>query len=107
MKLPTITHLQFQVLGILTNGEKPGQAVRNNLREQGVKKSGPGFYQMMARLEDAGLVNGWYQQKEIDGQIVKERWYKLTAIGSKSWRSTSDFYSRQVGLVGKWGLANG
>ena len=32
----------------------------------------------MARLEDAGLVAGEYDQKIVDGQIIKERRYALT-----------------------------
>jgi DNA-binding PadR family transcriptional regulator len=106
MNLPEITHLQFQILGILMGSERSGLFVREKLREQGVKKAGPGFYQMMARLEDAGMVNGRYQQKEIDGQTVKERFYKITGMGSRAWRATSDFYAKQTGLVRKWGLSN-
>ena len=35
----------------------------------------------MARLEDAGLVAGQYEQKVVDGQIIKERRYALTPRG--------------------------
>jgi DNA-binding PadR family transcriptional regulator len=107
MGLPEITHLQYQILSVLMGSERSGQSVRNELREQGVKKSGPGFYQLMARLEDARLVKGWYQQRQIGDQLVKERWYELTAGGKKAWRTTSDFYAKQFARAGKWGLAHG
>ncbi len=107
MKSPDITHLQFQVLGILMNGERSGQSVRDDLRNQGVRKTGPGFYQLMARLEGAGMVKGWYQPKETGGQVVKERWYSLTSLGSKAWRSTDAFYTHQKMLVNELRVSHG
>jgi DNA-binding PadR family transcriptional regulator len=106
MNLPEITHLQFQILGILMGSERSGLHVRDQLKRQGIRKSGPSFYQMMARLEDAEFVTGRYQQKEIDGQVIKERWYKITGAGSKAWRATSAFYAEQTQLVQKWGTAH-
>ena len=34
------------------------------------------FYLTMSQLEDAGLVCGWYEPEEIDGHVVKLRWYR-------------------------------
>jgi DNA-binding PadR family transcriptional regulator len=96
MKIPGITHLQFLVLRLLKDGEVSGQTIRAGLRRNAVRKSGPAFYQLMARLEDAHLVNGRYDQKVIDGQIKKERRYKLTGKGSKAWAATRAFYAEQV-----------
>ena len=47
---------------------------------------------MMARLEDAGWVEGSYTQQIVDGQIIKERGYRITATGQKAWTATRDFY---------------
>jgi DNA-binding PadR family transcriptional regulator len=107
MPLPEITHLQFQILGILMAEECPGSAIRASLQKQGIKKSGPAFYQLMSRLEGAGLISGWYRQKPVDGQMVKERWYKLLAPGSRAWRQTHNFYLTQAKLVRQGGLAYG
>ena len=107
MNAPNVTHLQFQVLGILIGGTKSGQSIRSELLRQGVKKSGPGFYQLMARLEDAGFVKGWYEQRQIGDQAVKERFYHLTGKGSQTWRRTKDFYLQQFKLVASGGLARG
>lgn len=101
MPLPSLSHLQFQIIGILRGGEQSGQYVRDELAQQGVKKSGPGFYQLMARLEDAGFVKGHYLQKVIDGQAVKERRYKLTASGVRAWEATERFYSSQIALANR------
>ncbi len=86
--LPAVTHLQFLVLGILRGGARTGHAVRRALARHGVRRSGPAFYQMMARLEDAGFVDGEYDQKIVDGQIIKERRYTLTPPGETAWSST-------------------
>ena len=63
-------------------------------------RTGPAFYQMMARLEDAGLVAGEYDQKIVDGQIIKERRYSLTARGETAWTATRVFYSDAIGAYG-------
>jgi DNA-binding PadR family transcriptional regulator len=107
MSLPEITHLQFQVLGILMGTERSGQALRGELAQQGVQKTGPGFYQMMARLEEAGLVRGWYDQKLIDNQPVKERKYKTLGKGVRAWERTREFYRQQIDYVGSGVSARG
>ncbi len=90
--LPDITHLQFSVLAILRNGEHSGRTVRDQLKDMGMRRTGPAFYQLMSRLEEAGLLIGRYDQKIIDGQIIKERCYSLTDAGGAAWEATRDFY---------------
>lgn len=99
-RIPDITHLQFLVLGMLRGGDRPGRLLRRALAKHGVERTGPAFYQMMARLEDAGLVAGQYEQKVVDGQIIKERRYALTPRGDAAWTSTSSFYSSAIGAYG-------
>jgi DNA-binding PadR family transcriptional regulator len=98
--IPEITHLQFLVLGILRGGERPGRLIRRVLARHGVSRTGPAFYQMMARLEDAGLVSGEYDQKVVAGQIIKERRYILTAEGERAWTATRAFYSDTIEAYG-------
>src|SRR5688500_1063257 len=94
MPLPEVTHLQFLVLAVLLDGgELPGRVVREKLAEAGQRKSGPAFYQFMARLEDAGLVEGWYDQKVVDGQIIKERRYRIAGRGVEAVEATRAFYT--------------
>ena len=102
MPLPEITHLQFLVLSVLTDRELPGRLVREKLAESGEKKSGPAFYQFMARLEEGGFVEGWYDQKVVEGQIIKERHYRITGEGLRACEDVRDFYlSRaRLGLQG-------
>lgn len=96
MEIPQITHLQFSVLGFLQSGEPAGKEVRAHLRDLGMRRSGPAFYQLMSRLEDAGLVVGRYDQKVVDGQIIKERRYMISDEGRDAWRATRDFYMKTI-----------
>jgi DNA-binding PadR family transcriptional regulator len=99
-RIPEITHLQFLVLGMLRAGDRSGRQVRRALARHGVARSGPAFYQMMARLEDAGLVAGEYDQKIVSGQIIKERRYALTPRGDAAWAATRAFYSDAIDEYG-------
>ena len=92
-RIPDITHLQFLVLGILRAGERPGRFVRRALARHGIARTGPAFYQMMARLEDAGWIDGFYTQEVVDAQIIKERRYRVKPAGVRAWNSTRDFYA--------------
>ena len=94
--LPDITHLQFSVLAFLQGGEQPGRELRGQLGNLGMRRSGPAFYQLMSRLEDAGLVDGRYDQKIVDGQIIKERLYTITDQGVAAWEATRDFYVETI-----------
>lgn len=103
MRIPDVTHLQFLVLGILKDGEKPGRLVREKLADSGQKKSGPAFYQFMARLEDARFVEGFYEEKVVEGQRIKERIYRITGEGISAWENVRDFYMAHA----RFGLQGG
>jgi DNA-binding PadR family transcriptional regulator len=104
-QLPAITHLQFLVLGVLLAGEQPGRAIRDTIAAYGVRRSAPAFYQMMARLERDGLIDGWYEQITVGDQAVTERRYKIKPPGSKLWSQTRAFYEKAV-LSAERGLSN-
>ena len=95
-RIPEITHLQFLILGMLRAEARLGREIRRDLARHGARRSGPAFYQMMARLEDAGLIDGEYDQKVVRGQIIKERRYTLTPAGQRAWRATRDFYVSKI-----------
>ena len=104
--IPRLSHLQFLVVGLLRGRTLPGREIRDQLKLFGVRKSGPAFYQLMSRLEDAGLVEGSYHQEIIDGQIIRERHYRITADGTRAWEGSRDFYLAAIrGFEGLEGLA--
>lgn len=90
--LPTLTHLQYLVLGVLRNEEQPGRVLRQVLASYGVRRSGPAFYQLMARLEKARWVEGWYEQVTVGDQAVTERRYRITPEGARLWARAQGFY---------------
>src|SRR5215469_332700 len=92
-ELPGLTHLQFLVLGILLSGEHSGRAIRQAIEEYGIRRSAPAFYQMMARLERDGMVEGWYEQVQSGDQAVTERRYRATAAGTRMWERSYSFYN--------------
>ena len=102
--LPTLTHLQFLVLGVLRADEQPGRIVRGALASYGVRRSGPAFYQLMARLERDRLVDGWYEQVTAGDQSVTERRYRLRPAGAKLWTEARDFYAEIAarGVAPRW-----
>ena len=95
-RLPPVTHLQFLVLEFLRDQEEPGRAVRGMLRQHGVRRSTPAFYQLMARLEEMGVVRGKYVAKLVKGQTVKERRYTLTPAGARAYSATCAFYREKL-----------
>jgi DNA-binding PadR family transcriptional regulator len=95
-ELPELTGLQFLILEAIGAKKMRGADVRERLKEHHVHKTGPAFYQLMARLEEAKLVEGWYEQQVIDGQIIKRRCYRVTGIGERARRGTLKFYEQFV-----------
>ena len=97
---PRLSHLQFLVLGTLLQGPRPGREIREELRRFGIKRSGPGFYQLMARLEESELVDGSYRQKVVAGQIIRERSYRLRASGRAAWNQCRKFSESVIAEFG-------
>ena len=90
--LPALTHLHYLVLGVLRGDEQPGRVLRHALASYGVRRSGPAFYQLMARMERAGLVEGRYEQVVVGDQAVTERRYRITRDGARQWTDAHRFY---------------
>lgn len=97
---PRLSHLQFLVLGTLLRGPRPGREIRDDLRRFGVKRSGPGFYQLMSRVEEAELVEGSYKQKIVEGQIIRERTYRLRGAGRNAWNQCRKFNENVIAEFG-------
>ena len=97
---PRLSHLQFLVLGTLLQGRRPGREIREELRRFGVKRSGPGFYQLMSRLEESELIEGSYNQKVVEGQIIRERTYRLRGAGRTAWNQCRKFSESVIAEFG-------
>ena len=100
-QLPDLTHLQFLVLGVLRSAEQSGRTLRDALAEYGIRRTGPAFYQLMARLEKEALVDGWYEQITVGDQLVTERRYRITGDGKKRWNEARAFYEHVARVASK------
>jgi Transcriptional regulator PadR-like family len=106
MKIPKLTNTQYLVLSLLMEEELPGRRLREKLGDHGQRSSTPAFYQFMARLEEAGHVQGRYEQKLIGGQAVKERIYTITGSGVRSQREYLTFVTSLAGLRLQGGMVS-
>ena len=53
-------------------------------------------YELMDRLETAGLVEGRYEERDVLGQLLKERKYKITGLGQHAAKVVS-YYAARLG----------
>ena len=108
MELPELSHQQVLVLECLSTTDVKGRHLRQRLKEKKLIKSGPAFYQMMSRIEESGFVEGWYEQRIVEGQLIKERTYKMTGKGHHALAATLDYYRQRLDLNPGFGggLAN-
>ena len=105
-QLPPLSHLQFLTLGVILSAEEPGRVIREVVADYGVQRTGAAFYQLMARLERDGLVEGWYEPVIVGAQAVRERRYRITAAGTRAWRQTRVFYESVAAAAAQGRLAN-
>ena len=106
-RLPPLTHLQFLILSTLAEEDRAGRDVRSALETFGVARTAAAFYQLMARLEGAGLVEGWYEQVVVGDQAVTERRYTLKPAGRKLVEETQRFYTSAAAGTLKKQWSNG
>ncbi len=81
------------MLSQVREGDAFGRDIRTELARRGERRTLAAFYQMMARLEEARLVDGWYDQRVVDSQPIKERCYRITPAGKRAWAQTCEFYA--------------
>jgi DNA-binding PadR family transcriptional regulator len=99
MPIPKYTHQQFAVLDtLLKEGELWGRDLRAALKSEGYGSTNTSFYELMDRLETAGLVEGRYEERDVLGQLFKERKYKLTGLGQHARDEVVRYYIARLGL---------
>ncbi len=92
MNKPILSALQFAVLDAIGAARLKGSDLRERLRKIGFLKSGPAFYQLMARLEESRFITAETESTPMQGFMLKERFYRLTGEGDKALRDTIGFY---------------
>jgi DNA-binding PadR family transcriptional regulator len=105
-ELPPLSHLQFLAHGVILSKDEPGRVIRDVVADYGVRRTGAAFYQLMARLERDGLIEGWYEPIVVGDQAVRERRYRITPAGSRAWKQTRSFYETVVAAAARGRLSN-
>lgn len=102
--LPQLTHLQFLVLSLIGPRQALGGQVRSRMAHDGVRLTAPAFYQLMARLEDAGLVTGQYVRADGANRALRFRAYRVTGAGVTAVNQSREFYYSRVtpGVFPAW-----
>jgi DNA-binding PadR family transcriptional regulator len=95
LSLPTITHLQFLVLDLLSTENSPVSAYR---LKQGAARlandyDGPKFYQLMGRLIRDQLVIAETKAINTDGGSMERTFYTPTQQGLQALHRTRIFYT--------------
>jgi DNA-binding PadR family transcriptional regulator len=99
MPIPKYTHQQWAVLNtLLSEGELWGRDLRAALKSDGYGSTNASFYELMDRLETAGLVEGHYEARDVLGQRFTERKYKLTELGEHAWDNVASYYAARLRL---------
>jgi DNA-binding PadR family transcriptional regulator len=98
--LPTTTHQQFAVLDALHDGsEHWGRDVRAAIKKDGYKSTNQSFYELMDRMESGGLVVGKYADRDVLGQMFRERCYQITGAGVIAWENAVKYYLSKAGQI--------
>lgn len=93
MNVPRMTPLQFAILTLIST-EIKGEELRNKLKKfYGIEEFGPKFYQLMDRLETLRWISSRFEQKVINGQIMREKFYRITEHGLLALVATREFYN--------------
>ena len=79
-----LTDAEEAVLSVLDGGDEWGCKIREQLKKQKIRQSIPAFYSMMARLEAAGYVRGWFEARVAANTPIKQRRYSLTPEGHRA-----------------------
>ena len=104
MPIPKYTHQQWAVFNTLLNGgELWGRDLRAALKKDGYGSTNASFYELMERLETAGLVEGRHEERDVLGQLFRERKYKLTGLGEQAWNDVASYYAKRIGSA-RFGL---
>ena len=102
--MKSLSDVKFLVLTELMQGVRSGREIREELEKQSAKKSLAAFYQIMARMEDEGMIRGWYETKRIDDQTVKSRHYEILGSGRVAWEKQMELFNTAASKI-KWGIA--
>ena len=109
-EIPPLTPAVFHVLLALTDGERHGYAIMQEVAENtdGQMQMGPGtLYGTIKRLIEARMIEESDQRPDPELDDERRRYYRLTALGQRAVRAEAARYAelaavaRRKRLIGK------
>jgi DNA-binding PadR family transcriptional regulator len=109
-EMPPLTPAVFHVLLALTDGERHGYAIMQEVAENtgGQMKMGPGtLYGTIKRLLETRMIEESDQRPDPELDDERRRYYRLTALGGRAVRAEAARYAelaavaRRKRLIGK------
>lgn len=82
---PEVTGLEAAILRIISGGERSANEIRKHLRDGDVSKTRADFYELMGRMEEDSLIDGFYVDLDIGLSKSKERRYRITSMGKRAY----------------------
>jgi DNA-binding PadR family transcriptional regulator len=114
MGAQSLSHVQAMILQLITeaasapsegsSGRVAGIDLRSQLKAEGYGTSGPGFYQIMGRLEDNGYIKACESKVMIGGKSYRQKEYSITGAGRNAleeYRKLASKVCRRPAFVGE------
>jgi DNA-binding PadR family transcriptional regulator len=97
-----LTPAVFNILLALTDGEKHGYAIMNEVEAntQGEVKMGPGtLYGSIKRMLEASLIEETDERPDPAMDDQRRRYYRLTGLGTRVVKAEAERLARQVAVA--------
>jgi len=91
--VPDLSHVQFFVLESLMVCPLSTKQLRSELHGVGWARSKPTFHELTKRLEERGLIHGFFERKFVGYFVIRERHYEITTAGVRAYHEAQAFYS--------------
>jgi len=95
-KREPLPHLQFLIIAIMGHRKMSGRDIREAMKAQGAHKTKAAAYQLFARMVDAGLLEGDWEEWLEDGETYRRKVFKVTGQGHLAYDRTRDFYEKPL-----------
>lgn len=94
-----IPHLQFLIIAIMGAKKMSGRDIRDQMKLQGAHKTKAAAYQLFARMVDAGLLEGDWEEWQEDGETYRRKVFKVTGEGLRAYDRTRHFFEQPLAAV--------
>ena len=91
-----LPHLQFLIIAIMGAKKMSGRDIRDQMKAHGAHKTKAAAYQLFARMVDAGLLEGDWEERKEDGETYRRKVFKVTFEGLRAAERTQEFFRQPI-----------